>query len=112
MSCRSYNSQGDLASDGDTVCDSILCNHNYHVSDHKCVVCAPGTYNDEGDDASGPDTSCDIIECAENEYVSNHICQACPTGTYNAVGDLQVVLTQFVIVSYVVKITVLKTMNV
>ena len=65
----------------------ILCNHNYRVSDHECVICAPGTYNAGGDDASGPDTICDTIECAENEYVSNHTCQACPAGTYNTSGD-------------------------
>ena len=70
----------------DTVCDSILCSENYHVEDHKCIECVPGTYNSSGDDASGPDTICDVIECAENEYVSNHTCQACPAGTYNAPG--------------------------
>ena len=67
------NDAGDLASGPDTVCDSILCSENYRVSDHECVICAPGTYNSSGDDASGPDTICDTIECAENEYVSNHI---------------------------------------
>ena len=58
------------------------------MSDHECVVCAPGKYNSSGDDASGPNTVCDIIQCAENEYVSNHTCQACPAGTYNGSGDL------------------------
>ena len=68
---------GILQSGPDTVCDSVICSENYRVSDHECVICAPGTYNSGGDDASGPDTVCDIIQCAENEYVSNHMCQAC-----------------------------------
>ena len=33
----------------------ILCSENYRVSDHTCVICAPGTYNAGGDDASGTD---------------------------------------------------------
>ena len=67
-----YNTSGDLASGSDTVCDSVLCNNNYYVSDHKCIVCAPGKYNAAGDDVVGPDTVCDTIQCAENEYVSDH----------------------------------------
>ena len=49
-----YNAAGDSASGPDTVCDSVICNENYRVSDHECVICAPGTYNSSGDDAVDP----------------------------------------------------------
>ena len=88
------------------------CNHNYYVSDHKCIECPAGTYNAEGDDASGPDTVCGSMACAENEYVSNHTCQACPAGTYNASGDLASGPDTVCDSITVVKTTVLKTMNV
>ena len=44
-SAGTYNTDGDHISGPDTVCDSVLCNDNYRVEDHKCIVCAPGTYN-------------------------------------------------------------------
>ena len=107
-----YNEGGDLASEPDTVCDSLICDTNYYVSDHTCQPCVEGKYNYFGDDASGPDTTCDTIICAENEYVSNHTCQACPAGTYNSAGDWQVKMTLFAIASFVTTTTMFQIINV
>ena len=82
-----YNAAGDPASGPDTVCDSILCSENYRVSDHECVVCAPGTYRFQERCKWTRYSLRYIILCSENEYISNHTCQACPVGTYNAAGD-------------------------
>ena len=86
-SAGTYNTSGDPAKWTGHSMRRSFCNHNYRVSDHECVQCAPGTYNSSGDDASGPDTVCDVIQCAENEYVSSHIVKHV-AGTYNTSGDL------------------------
>ena len=86
---------GILVSGPDTVCDNILCNDNYRVEDHKCIVCAPGTYNSSGDDASGPDTTCDTSFVLKmNMFLIIHV-KHVPQELITLLGILLVVRTLF-----------------
>eukprot|EP00729_Bicosta_minor_P011048 gene11048-25888_t len=80
---------GDDASLGDSAsCKALwLCSENFHVVDHECVPCAPGTENAADDDASGDDTSCAVTICGEDERVEDFKCVACSPGRYKAKVD-------------------------
>ena len=78
---------GDDPTQGNTMCEPILCAEDFHVVANTCTPCAPASTRAAGDDASNTDTQCEPLLCVMDEFVVEHTCTPCAPGTTNLAGD-------------------------
>ena len=78
------------ASGSDTLCDSVLCNENYRVSDHECVECAPGTIIQVEMMRVVPTLYVIRYNVLKMNMFPSYLPSLDPAGTYNTAGDLLV----------------------